>query len=72
MSSELFMKVNGRDLFFENFTKKSLLELLEELGINPKTVAVELNGAILNREEWAVTFLQDSDKIEVIKFVGGG
>lgn len=66
------MKVNGRDLFFENFTKKSLLELLEELGINPKTVAVELNGAILNREEWAVTFLQDSDKIEVIKFVGGG
>lgn len=66
------MKVNGKEFSLNPNTKKSLLNFLEEMGINAQTVAVELNGDIINREDWSKTFLQNSDKIEIIKFVGGG
>lgn len=64
------MRLNGKD--FPLQAEKPLLQLLKELELNPSTVAIEYNGDILNRELWESTYLQNSDKIEIIKFVGGG
>jgi thiamine biosynthesis protein ThiS len=50
----------------------SVLGLLETLGIVPGRVAVELNGTIVRRDEYALAILRDSDRVEVVHFVGGG
>ncbi|MDX1976529.1 MAG: sulfur carrier protein ThiS [Pseudanabaenaceae cyanobacterium bins.68] len=50
----------------------NLIALLEELGINPRLVAVEYNGEILHRQFWAETMIQASDRLEIVTIVGGG
>ena len=46
--------------------------LLAALGLSGKRVAVELNGRVLRRPEWAAAVLRDSDRVELVQFVGGG
>lgn len=45
---------------------------LEENGINPQRIAVELNGEILPKSQYSDTVLKDGDIIEIVNFVGGG
>ena len=64
------IKVNGKELPCpENKTYK---ELLEESGYNLKRVALELNGDILPKAEFANTQIRDNDQVEIVCFVGGG
>jgi sulfur carrier protein len=49
-----------------------LPQLLEQLGLNPRLVAVEYNGEILHRQFWSQTQMQEGDKIEIVTIVGGG
>jgi sulfur carrier protein len=64
------VQINGeeRDLP-ENL---NVIDLLEEIGMKPDRVAVELNREIVGREQWAATQLKDGDRLEVVHFVGGG
>ncbi len=64
------MKVNGKQVEFS--TKQTIKEYLVSLKINPGTVAIEWNGEILDREKWSEIPLGENDKMEIIKFVGGG
>jgi thiamine biosynthesis protein ThiS len=50
----------------------SLSGLIEQLGMKSDRVAIELNREIVPREQWAVTPLQDGDRLEIVHFVGGG
>lgn len=50
----------------------TLAELLADLQLEASHVAVELNQAIIEREQFANTRLSDQDRLEVIQFVGGG
>ncbi len=50
----------------------SLEGLLESLQLKQDRVAVELNRQIVRRERWAETQLQNSDRLEIVHFVGGG
>lgn len=45
---------------------------LEENGINPLRIAVELNGEILPKAQYSNTVLKDGDIVEIVNFVGGG
>ncbi len=45
---------------------------LEENGINPQRIAVELNGEILPKAQYSNTVLKDGDVVEIVNFVGGG
>ena len=45
---------------------------LEENGINPQRIAVELNGEILPKAQYSNTVLKDGDIVEIVNFVGGG
>ena len=46
--------------------------LLEELGIKPERVAVEINLQIIECGNFQMTSFKEGDKVEVIGFVGGG
>jgi sulfur carrier protein len=49
-----------------------LPQLLEQLGLNPRLVAVEYNGEILHRQYWSGTQIEEGDKLEIVTIVGGG
>ncbi|HEX2645142.1 MAG TPA: sulfur carrier protein ThiS [Thermoanaerobaculia bacterium] len=50
----------------------TVLDLLAGLGRDPRTVAVERNGEIVRRADYAETRLQPGDRLEVVHFVQGG
>jgi thiamine biosynthesis protein ThiS len=50
----------------------TLLDLLGHLGLDPRSVVVELNREIVRRPRLAETRLADGDAIELVHFVGGG
>ncbi len=46
--------------------------LLQELGVSPTSVVVELNKNIVQPDCYAASTLHDNDQVELIRFVGGG
>ncbi|MEM8807303.1 MAG: sulfur carrier protein ThiS [Cyanobacteria bacterium P01_G01_bin.38] len=50
----------------------TLPQLLTQLGLNPRLVAVEYNGEILHRQFWDSTQMQPDDRLEIVTIVGGG
>jgi thiamine biosynthesis protein ThiS len=50
----------------------TITDLLARLDIDPRRVAVERNLAIVKRDHYATTALDDGDRIEIVNFVGGG
>lgn len=51
---------------------KTLVEYLESTNYDPRRIAVERNGDIVPKAQYAEIVLQDGDEIEVVSFVGGG
>jgi thiamine biosynthesis protein ThiS len=47
-------------------------ELLGILGISEDRVAVELNRKIIRRGDWEKTAVLNQDRLEIVRFVGGG
>jgi thiamine biosynthesis protein ThiS len=52
--------------------RSSLLDLLATLGLDPRTVVVELNREIVRRPRLGETMLAAGDAVELVHFVGGG
>lgn len=50
----------------------SIADLLAELGLTDRRVAVELNLDIVPRSQHAETRLRDGDRLEVVHAIGGG
>ena len=50
----------------------TLAELVVELDLPPARIAIELNRAVVRRNDWSATTLNDEDRIEIVHFVGGG
>jgi len=70
MSNEITVQVNGET--HSCLSQTLLPDLLQQLGFNPRLVAVEYNGEILHRQFWTQTKVQSSDRLEVVTIVGGG
>jgi sulfur carrier protein len=70
MGNDITVQVNGEprlccsDTLLPNF--------LEQLGMNPRLVAVEYNGEILHRQFWDTKELEPGDRLEIVTIVGGG
>ena len=62
--------VNGEKRTFNG--AENLDSLLNDLGIDPRKVAVELNLEIVPRSKYPTTPVNDGDKLEVVHFIGGG
>lgn len=63
------IEVNGEPRQVEAGT---ILGLIEELGLNPRKVAVERNLEIVPRSLHGETALAEGDRIEIVQLVGGG
>lgn len=73
MSSMRSLLVNGeaREYPPENFPAH-VADLVRSLGLDPKMVVAEVNGAIVPRKDLAAHPLGDGDRVELVRFVGGG
>ena len=63
------VKVNGTEL---DIAGKTLTEYLATTNYDMKRIAVERNGDIVPKAQYAQTVLKDGDNVEVVSFVGGG
>jgi len=74
----LFIFVDPKMKIWVNGTMKEFADrltvtgLLKQLAVQSEQAAVELNLAVLERTDYAKTVLKDGDKLEIIRFVGGG
>lgn len=50
----------------------SLRDLLVLFGLPTDRVAVELNKEVIRKADWEKIAVSESDRIEVVHFVGGG
>ena len=50
----------------------TISDLLAELKIDPRRVAVEHNLVIVKRDRYASVMVSDGDEVEIVNFVGGG
>ena len=50
----------------------TIAELLAELGLDPRMLAVERNLHLVPRGQHAETQLAEGDRVEVVTLVGGG
>ena len=71
MSVTIQLTINGKPRSFdaENFT---VAQLVVNLNLEGKRLAIECNGEIVPRSQFADTQLVDGDKLEIVGAVGGG
>ncbi len=50
----------------------TVAQLLDQIGLAQKRVAVEINMEIVPRSEHPVHALRDSDRVEIVQAIGGG
>ena len=63
------IQVNGDT---REVASRTILDLVGELGLDPRKVAVERNLEIVPRSLHGETALAEGDRIEMVVFVGGG
>ncbi|MGZ6372846.1 MAG: sulfur carrier protein ThiS [Candidatus Limnocylindria bacterium] len=64
------LQVNGKRVELEGPTL--LTDYLARLGADPRAVAVEHNGEIVERASYTALVLRDGDRVEIVRMVGGG
>ncbi len=69
MNASINLYINGEPRQVEAST---LAELVAELGLQDKRIAVELDETLVPKSKHGVTTLYDDAKIEIIQAVGGG
>ena len=68
--SDSQITVNGQPRAAANLFFVS--DLITELKLDPKKVAIERNLEIVPRSAYATTPIMDHDAIEIVGFIGGG
>ncbi len=63
------IRVNGED---QTFVPESVEELVRRLSIEPRGVAVAIDGEVVRRSEWGATRVDDGSVIEIVTAVAGG
>ena len=64
------LQVNGKRIELTQATP--LLDYIESLGVDPRAIAVEHNGVIIERDRYEQTTLREGDVVEIVRMVGGG
>ena len=62
--------LNGREISVKDAA--TIGELLEIHRIDPSHVVVEVNRKIIERDNYNGCKIRDGDRIEILRFVGGG
>ena len=69
-SSPMTIKLNGDP--HEVPGPISVSALLEQLEIDARRVAVELNLTVVKKAAYDASLINDGDEVEIVNFVGGG
>jgi sulfur carrier protein len=64
------VRINGVERDLPEAT--SLLQLLQERGLDPRTVVVEYNYEIVPRDRYGEIVLREGDNLEIVQMVAGG
>ena len=64
------IKVNGKFMYVNENYKIS--DLVKDLKIPLKKVAIELNQEIMDKKKISKISLKKDDKMEIVHFIGGG
>ena len=64
------LKVNGKPKDLDG--PQNLADYLESLGITQRAIAIAYNGEIIRKNELKGVTLEDGDKLEIVRAVGGG
>ncbi len=64
--------INGHIRALELPTDATLDKLVAALELKGDRIAVEHNGEIVQRTQWAATPVAEGDRFEIVHFVGGG
>lgn len=68
--SVMKITINGK---IHNTSENTLLSnLLQELNMASRALAVAINSKIIPRSQFDVTVLQEEDSVELVQAVGGG
>lgn len=62
--------LNGKEFVLKK--AKTVGDLLREIGMEHKRVVVEVNRNIVKQEQFEQYKIKSDDKVEVLRFVGGG
>jgi len=62
--------INGTEKEIE--TGMTVSALLVSLGLKKGMTVVELNGVIIGRDDFDNRNISHGDKVEIVRFVGGG
>lgn len=66
----MIIVVNGKETDIPS--GMSLLEFLDARGMSPDTLVVERNQEIVPGSAFGETRLVEGDRLEILRFVGGG
>ena len=64
------IKLNGKSKIIKSDYK--IKDLISDLKIPIKKVAIELNQEILDKKKLSKIRVKNNDKIEIVHFIGGG
>ena len=68
---QIVINGQGREIA-ELSAPATVADLISVLGLKGDRVAIEQNGAIVTRGEWAAAAVHSGDRFEIVHFVGGG
>ena len=64
------LTINGKERILEAPTP--LVDYLDSLEVNIRSIAVAHNGMVIRREEFDDVTLAEGDEVEIVRAVGGG
>jgi len=69
MSEHISIQLNGEA---QTVSARTLAELVVELDLAKRMIAIERNLEVVPKSQYGVTSLQDGDRIELVHMIGGG
>jgi len=62
--------INGKEQEFKSGT--TILDCIKHFNFDLQKIVVEKNLEIIKKDDFEKTLLNENDKIEILRFVGGG
>jgi sulfur carrier protein len=63
------IRVNGHD---EDYQAETVDALIARLGIDPRGIAVAVDGEVVRRSDWSATLVADGARVEIVTAAAGG
>ena len=64
------IQLNGKKVKIQR--NLSIKDLIKKYRLKENKIAIELNGTILPKDHYKNKKVKNNDKIEIVKFIGGG